>query len=538
MSLAASFIDLATYDELEKYFYSAEQDAVTYFVRQTRKSSWFTQIPVKFSTIGAGDFGTKQWTVTIARGGDYLLNAWLEVTTPVIAANISGTAASSTVNKWCKNFMHNLVDYVDIKFNDLLVQRIDHYMFDFLSEIMIPSDQKKSYREMTGYGKSVLDSNGKNQFIVGLDAGVSHKLKLPLPFFFTRDTGVALPCAALPYNEMKFEFTFRKLSELLVTHTFLKISEIASVTVGTPSVAWAGAATSGYGGLVNISGTIVENSVEGGYQGTSAYAGTTASLSEVNVWGTYAMVSNVERAMMAKTARNIIIEQYTQHSPVKITSATSSYDIRFAHAIKALFIAARSPGPGASLHNQTTGGWAASAHGGVGAGYTTNGSASPTYQPGWFVTDRGIAGHRVTANPVTGGYGGDTYSNYSKVNLTAEFGGVVSRTNPISDITVTYENTKRLDKMDAGYFTQITPYYTAVSSPEEVGINLYSYSLDMSSVDPMGSTNFGKLTNVSVTPTVDTTYATGTGSTSEMIITAINHNVIKISGGALGFPIL
>ena len=60
----------------------------------------------------------------------------------------------------------------------------------------------------------------------------------------------------------------------------------------------------------------------------------------------------------------------------------------------------------------------------------------------------------------------------------------------------------------------------------------------MSSVDPMGSTNFGKLTNVSVTPTVDTTYATAANSTSEMIITAINHNVIKISGGALGFPIL
>ena len=59
----------------------------------------------------------------------------------------------------------------------------------------------------------------------------------------------------------------------------------------------------------------------------------------------------------------------------------------------------------------------------------------------------------------------------------------------------------------------------------------------MSSVDPMGSTNFGKLTNVSVTPTVDTTYANKLYN-SEMIITAINHNVIKISGGALGFPIL
>jgi hypothetical protein len=41
-NLTSGFIDLATYDELEKYMYGGP-DATAYFVRETRKSTWFTQ---------------------------------------------------------------------------------------------------------------------------------------------------------------------------------------------------------------------------------------------------------------------------------------------------------------------------------------------------------------------------------------------------------------------------------------------------------------------------------------------------------------
>ena len=33
-------------------------------------------------------------------------------------------------------------------------------------------------------------------------------LNLPLPFFFSRDSGVSLPTAALPYNDLKIKFMF------------------------------------------------------------------------------------------------------------------------------------------------------------------------------------------------------------------------------------------------------------------------------------------------------------------------------------------
>jgi hypothetical protein len=65
----------------------------------------------------------------------------------------------------------------------------------------------------------------------------------------------------------------------------------------------------------------------------------------------------------------------------------------------------------------------------------------------------------------------------------------------------------------------------------------------------MGSTNYGKLTNVSFqfVPSPDATLAGLGGQASlgapvpqqfETIIVGLNHNIVRISGGALGFPIL
>ena len=47
-NVTSAFIDLATFDEIEKYMYGG-QDATAYFVRETRKATWFSQVPVVLS---------------------------------------------------------------------------------------------------------------------------------------------------------------------------------------------------------------------------------------------------------------------------------------------------------------------------------------------------------------------------------------------------------------------------------------------------------------------------------------------------------
>jgi len=57
----------------------------------------------------------------------------------------------------------------------------------------------------------------------------------------------------------------------------------------------------------------------------------------------------------------------------------------------------------------------------------------------------------------------------------------------------------------------------------------------------MGSTNYGKLTNVSIIPAASQAAVDSVADYNakySFITTALNNNIIRISGGALGFPVL
>ena len=151
------------------------------------------------------------------------------------------------------------------------------------------------------------------------------------------------------------------------------------------------------------------------------------------------------------------------------------------------------------------------------------------------------------------------------------------------------KNTARLATMGSDYFSLVDPYYHSPVIPvNQVGLHMYSYSLDFICLDPLGSTNYGKLTNVSMVPAASnraagvnaqgiapvagapavalagaiTTPAAPLGPVAaafnaargasldsilafsdtrqqyQFVVTAINNNIIRISGGALGFPVL
>ena len=453
-NLTSGFIDLATFDEIERYLYGT-LEATAYFVRETRKSTWFTQVPVVLSnSSGSAGFG-QDWSVSISRAGDYLLQTWLRVNLPAVAL-ASATQNTTRFIRWTQNLMHNLIKECTITFNDLVAARFDNFHLDFWAAFTVPASKQVGYNNMIG-NVSTLTSPALIQN--GLPATV---LNLPLPFFYTRDSGVALPTAALPYNEMRINFSFRDWNELLVAE------------------------------VVNNTGL---------EQRATAVVGTDLSVAPVlsaAVWANYAIVSNDERKRMACAPRDILIEQ-VQTAPrqtfAPATNPTPSYDIRFSHAIKALFFSCR------------------------------NKSASAE----WSVYS--------TASPQAASVG--TF----KSNTDRGF-------DPVLQTSLIYENTARLSQMGSDYFSLVNPWYHAPSIPEKTGFHCYSYSLDFFCLDPMGSTNYGKLTNVSIRPEASAaSIASAPGGSGalrlngfdqsfEFVVTVVNNNIIRVSGGALGFPVL
>lgn len=492
-NVTSGFIDLATYDEIEKYMYGGP-DATAYFVRETRKATWFTQVPVVLSRAsGTPAFG-QEWSVSISRAGDYLLQTWLRVAIPEIRsrsygvnnrnrdenyrngefADMNGSHYPSEQKvyiKWTRNLMHNLIRECCITFNDLVAARFDSYHLDFWTAFTVPAGKQNGYKNMIGDIPPLTTPSERLPLTV---------LNLPLPFFFTRDSGVALPTAALPYNDMRICFNFRDWRELLTTYVVNTAN--GSTNLVLPRVAH-----------------------ENDFMAGGPNIGTT------QVWANYAIVSNDERKRMACAPRDILIEQ-VQTAPrqtfVPRQNSTPQFDVRFSHAIKVIFFAAR----------------------------------NTTIQSEW--------------------------SNYKTVPMVAvtEAGNchptVFETEDPIFQTSLIYENTNRLAQMGSDFFSLVEPYYAAVAIPEETGYHMYSYSLDFVSLDPMGSTNYGKLTNVSIAPEASlnardasngsaywqfprSIYPDWNGGnvawptqTYEFITTVVNNNIIRISGGALGFPVL
>lgn len=457
-NVTSGFVDLATFDELEKYMYGGP-DAMAYFVREVRKATWFTQVPVVLSrATGNAGFG-QDWGVQISRAGDYLLATWLRVTFPSVTVLSTNQFGANGSIRWTRNLMHNLIQECALTFNDLVAARFDHYHLDFWAAFTTPAGKKNGYLNMIGDFAGLTDAHrvGANPTIPAAT------LNLPLPFFYSRDSGVALPTAALPYNEMRINFTFRDWNQLLILDNMVATGNPSTVPVVPTDIA-----------VVPV-------------------------LSTVQVWANYAIVSNDERKRMACAPRDILMEQ-VQTAPRQTfnpsQSTSPSYDIRFSHAIKVLFFAVRN----ATVPNE----W---------SNYTA-------------------------ATPVPNG--GGTAINFFP-------SGAVD---PILQTTLTYESTQRLAQMGSDYFSLVNPWYHAPVIPIETGYHMYSYSLDFICLDPKGSTNYGKLTNVSMVPEASSGAVTGSAGsgavgsganfaqTYHFVTTVVNNNIIRISGGALGFPVL
>jgi hypothetical protein len=451
-TVTSAFIDLATFDEIEKYLYNGPT-AVTYFVRCVRKATWFSQVPVPLTQNAGNPQFNSDVAFQISRAGDYLLHVWLRATLPAVSVSLSVSGSGDGI-RWCANVGHNLIELTWITFNDLKVQEFDNFWLDNWAAFTVPASKRNGYDNMIGNVSRLVTTS------TALDA---YTVNVPLPYFFTRDTGIALPTAALPYNEMRIHFNFRDWRELLIFDGAASPNDLATPTASI-------------------------------------------NLRNVQLWANYAVVSNEERVKMGKCPRDMVIEQVQRHGARPFnaaqigTSSNTGYDIRFSHSIKALFWnVANVTVCNASNGNQARE-W---------SNYTTGGVCSPVTGPG------GV--------PVANGADG---------------------TDPIAVSSLLYENTYRLFEMGSDYFSLVQPWYFWTSIPEQTGYHVYSYALQPEAMDPSASTNYGKLTNVTLqlTPSEDAVTANDPNAnnpqTFQVFIRGLNFNIVRVSGGALGLPVL
>lgn len=306
------FIDLATYSELEGFLYGGP-DAITWFVAAVQKANWFSFLPISLRSDGVFDFGMRHACSHVNRSGDYVLNTWFTCTIPQVYLLQDGNIFLDATVRWTRNLMHNLMEKISISFNELVVQEFENYWLDYNFQFRLRGSKRIGYRNMIGDIAALT-----TPVPIGAPLGTGGKFSLPEPFFFSEDSGIALPVAALPFNEIRINYTFRNWQDLLIV--FPGTSAVGGP--GGPGTGRAATASDVY-----VFGTTTQR----------------PSLVNPETQAHYAVVHNDERVKMGDAPRDILITQVQgcQNAPFKDISSRTTFDIRLSHSIIAFFFGAQ-----------------------------------------------------------------------------------------------------------------------------------------------------------------------------------------------------
>lgn len=249
---------------------------ITFFKAIYRRHTNFSVESIAQVFNGTTGFGRKA-TVTVSRNGDLITNTFLEVKLPNL------NTGSDTHWRYRNNIGHSLIEEVELEIGG---QRIDrHYgeWLDIWSELSLPTEKKDMF-----------DSEMISRFSSNTSTtGDARTLYIPLQFFFNRNHGLALPLIALQYHEVKINFTFAKISDLVY-----KTDALGAPLETQPT----------YGSIPDV---------------------------PMSLYIDYVYLDSDERKRFAQSQHELLIEQL-QFTGDETASKNGSYRLNFNHPVKEL----------------------------------------------------------------------------------------------------------------------------------------------------------------------------------------------------------
>jgi hypothetical protein len=188
---------------------------ITFFKAVYRRHTNFSLESIEQTFNGSVGFG-KKVTSTISRNGDLINRMYLRVELPAIKE----TAGTASMARWVDSVGHALISSVEIEIGG---QKIDKHYGEWLhiwNELTQASGHAMGYNNLIGNHPAFTVPKAANAATVitpandvSVDAGT---LYIPLQFWFCRNPGLALPLIALQYHEVKVNFEFKDVSDLVV----------------------------------------------------------------------------------------------------------------------------------------------------------------------------------------------------------------------------------------------------------------------------------------------------------------------------------
>jgi hypothetical protein len=314
--MGGGLMQLVAYGAQDIYLTGNPQ--ITFFKSVYRRHTNFACEAIEQTFNGTADFGRKV-SATVSRNGDLIGPTYLQFTLPALppstagpdaGAAAMGLAANEAVG-WTNSVGHALINNVEVEVGG---QKIDkHYgeWMEIWTELTLNEEKRDGFNNMVGRyeTKAAIATNGNDE----------RTYYVPLQFWFCRNPGKYLPLIALQYHEVKINFEFRPVLELVNT--------FGTVAGTTPAAAL----------------------ITGVRDSTNA----AMSLKDTSLWVDYIYLDTDERRRFAQVSHEYLIEQlqFTGSESVAANATTSRVRLNFNHPVKELVWVHRRSANGTSNAN-------------------------------------------------------------------------------------------------------------------------------------------------------------------------------------------
>ena len=210
--MTGGLLQLAAYGAQDIYLTGNPQ--ITFFVGVYRRYTNFAiqNIPQYFN--GNANFGQKVYCL-IDRIGDLINQVFLRVKLPSLTDyNYTDSNGNLVEYYWVNSVGHAIVKIIDIEIGGVVVDRQYGLWMQIWSDLTVPVNKRAGFYSMIG----------KSDNPINLENNGALDLYIPLYFWFCRNIGLSLPLIAIQSQEVRFNVTFRKYEELIISSDGLPIN--------------------------------------------------------------------------------------------------------------------------------------------------------------------------------------------------------------------------------------------------------------------------------------------------------------------------
>jgi hypothetical protein len=209
--MTGGLLILASYGAQDIYLTGNPQ--ITFFTAVYRRYTNFAiqSVPQYFN--GEADFGKKVYC-QVDRIGDLMNQVFLRVQLPSLKDyNYVDQSGNLVEYFWVNSVGHAIVKIIEVEIGGVVIDRQFGLWMEIWSDLIVPVNKRAGFYTMIG----------KSDNPINLDNNQALNLYVPLYFWFCKNIGLSLPLIALQAHEVRFNITFRKYEELIISSNGLPI---------------------------------------------------------------------------------------------------------------------------------------------------------------------------------------------------------------------------------------------------------------------------------------------------------------------------